>query len=231
MSEFVPSGYISLREALNRLGRELFASEWTGEEHKARPGLISANEWLRIKDLPPARGGGAPDARQVADRMSSSADPSSPEYQAEYKASERYRAARGQLRTSLERGDLKAAILDPFTGTLHQAAASRWRRHDADRVLEKGQAPIPRSPNKGRLLVKQFAEASMPAKPVSQARMREAIEALEAKLATGSLTRPQQEDFVRKTFSGYSLTKRQIAEIFRAVTVPTGRPPKSNKKV
>jgi hypothetical protein len=231
VSEFIPSGYISLREALNRLGRELFGSEWTGEEHKARRGLISANEWLKKKDLPPARGGGAPDGRQVADRMCSSADPSSPEYQAEYKASERYRAACGQLRTSLERGDLKAAILDPFTGILHQASASRWRQHDADRVLAKGEAQIPRSPNKGQLLVKQFAEASIPAKPVSQARTRDAIEALKAKLATEALTRPQQEDFLRKNLSGYHVTKRQIAEIFRAVPVPIGRPAKSNKKV
>jgi hypothetical protein len=33
---FVPNGYLSIQEALNRLGRELFPSEWTGEEHKAR---------------------------------------------------------------------------------------------------------------------------------------------------------------------------------------------------
>jgi hypothetical protein len=45
-------GYISIREALNRLGRELFPTEWTGEEHKARRGLISADQWLKIKDLP-----------------------------------------------------------------------------------------------------------------------------------------------------------------------------------
>src|SRR6516225_9161124 len=56
---FVPSGYLSIHEALNRLGRELFPSAWTGEEHKARRGLISEEEWSRIKDLPPPRGGGA----------------------------------------------------------------------------------------------------------------------------------------------------------------------------
>ncbi len=33
---FVPSGYVLIREALNRVGRELFPSQWTGEEHKAR---------------------------------------------------------------------------------------------------------------------------------------------------------------------------------------------------
>jgi hypothetical protein len=51
MTEFVPRGYISIREALNR-GRELFRSEWTGAEHKARSGLISADEWLKMKICP-----------------------------------------------------------------------------------------------------------------------------------------------------------------------------------
>ena len=60
MTEFVPNGYISIHEALNHLGRELFPSEWTGEEHTARTGLISADEWLKMKDLPGtgASGGG-----------------------------------------------------------------------------------------------------------------------------------------------------------------------------
>ncbi len=60
MPEFAPSGYLSIGDALDRLGRELFRSAWTGEEHKARRGLISEEEWIRIKDLPPARGAGPP---------------------------------------------------------------------------------------------------------------------------------------------------------------------------
>jgi hypothetical protein len=68
MTEFVPSGYISIREALNRLGRELFGSEWTGEEHSARTGLISKAEWLKMKDLPGtgASGGGMNFAQGMA---------------------------------------------------------------------------------------------------------------------------------------------------------------------
>jgi hypothetical protein len=151
MPEFVPSDYISMREALNHLGRELFPSKWTGEEHLARRSLIGADEWLKIKDLPPAHGGGAdaPDAgrRRPADNLPS--DPSSPAYQAEYEASQRYTSARGLLRASLERGDLDAAILDPFTGILHPVSASLWRQHGAARVIERGQAPIPGSPKSG----------------------------------------------------------------------------------
>jgi hypothetical protein len=40
MPEFVPSGYLSIREALE--GCELFPSAWTGEEHKARRGFIES---------------------------------------------------------------------------------------------------------------------------------------------------------------------------------------------
>jgi hypothetical protein len=42
---------------------------------------------------------------------------------------------------------------------LHRASAAFWRRHDADRLIDKGRAPLPRSSNTGSLLVKDFAEA------------------------------------------------------------------------
>jgi hypothetical protein len=233
MPEFIPSGYLSIREALNRLGRELFPSTWTGEEHKARRGLISKDEWIRIKDLPPARGGGAGVERPRPTPKAgphSSGDPSDPFYQAEYEARERYVSARDQLRASLERGDFEAAALNPFTGTVHPVPASLWRRHDADRIIEKGQAPIPASLNTGKLLVKRFAETNdEPKKPLPKAKIREAIAALKARLATESLTRDQQADFLRQTFSSYQLSERTIREIFRAVAVPPGRPKKSDK--
>jgi hypothetical protein len=59
VSAFIPSGYISVHKALDLVGGEL-SSEWTGEEHKARAGLVSEEEWSKIKDVIPARGGGAP---------------------------------------------------------------------------------------------------------------------------------------------------------------------------
>jgi hypothetical protein len=240
MPELVPSGYLSIGEALNRLGRELFPAARTGEEHKARRGLIGKEEWIRIKDLPPARGAGPPRSEMLRTRAAfgradqtphASSDPSDPLYQAEYEARERYEWARDQLRASLERGDFEAAALNPFSGTLHPVPASLWRRHDADRMIEKGQAPIPGSRNTGELLVKQFAEANEPKKPLPQAKIPEVIAALEAKLATESLTRPQQEDFLRQTFASYQLTARTIRKIFRAVPVLTGRPKKSDRGI
>ena len=60
MPEFIPHGYFSVRDALDRLGRELFQSEWTGEEHKARRLLISVNELLQM-----ARSSGVPVTRRT----------------------------------------------------------------------------------------------------------------------------------------------------------------------
>jgi hypothetical protein len=129
----------------------------------------------------------------------------------------------------LEAGQLEAAILDPWSGKLHRTAASLWRRHGADRMIEKGQAPIPNSRNKGSLVVKRFAEAKVHPKPIPGAKIQEAIEALKEKTATETLTRPQQADFLRKTFPSYYLTERQIRQICRPVPVPKGRRRKSDK--
>jgi hypothetical protein len=139
--------------------------------------------------------------------------------------------AQRRLRQMLEAGELEAVIVDPWTGKRHQASASLWRRHDADQMIEKGQALIPGSRNKGTLLVKQFAEANEPKKPLPKAKIAEAIEALKEKLATESLTRPQQADFLRQTFASYDLTEQQMREIFRAVPVLTGRPKKSDRGI
>jgi hypothetical protein len=252
MTELVPSGYISIREALNRLGRELFHSEWTGEEHAARTGLISADEWLKTKDLPGLgqSGGGMRPGGVIIDRKldgpvtarvpptddprarnTARTDPCDSSYQAEYRAAERHAAARHELRVRLEAGHLEAAILDPWTGQLHPAPARMWRQHDADRIIKNGRAQPPHRSNVGSVLVKRFADASVPAKPLSRAEIAEAIEALKEKIATETLTRSQQAEFVRKNYPSSHVSARQLREIYQEVPVPTGRPRKSNRKV
>jgi hypothetical protein len=131
----------------------------------------------------------------------------------------------------LEAGQLEGAILDVFTGDLHPASSSLWRRFDAARMIGKGEAPVPGSPNTGRLLVKQFGGSSVPAKPIPEARLPDVIQALKKETATKRLTRAQQKDFVRKTFPLFHITERQFNEIFQQVEVQIGRPPKSRKKV
>jgi hypothetical protein len=67
-------------------------------EYKARRGLISENEWLKIKDLAPARGGGAPGSAPgpttiiapAATAPHQTGDPSTSSYQAEYRARKQY---------------------------------------------------------------------------------------------------------------------------------------------
>jgi hypothetical protein len=39
MTKFVPRGYLSIAEALNRVGGQLFPEEWTGNEYKS-PGTF-----------------------------------------------------------------------------------------------------------------------------------------------------------------------------------------------
>jgi hypothetical protein len=259
MTEFVPIGYISIREALNRLGRELFPSEWTGEEHEARTGLINPDEWLKIRDLPGTgasgsgmRPGGIIIERTLGTPVPARApstgdpggegtgrsrprpgptDPCDPVYQAEYRAAERHAAARRELRVRLEAGHLEAAISDPWSGELHPVPVRMWRQHDADRMIKAGRAQKPPSGNIGSLLVKRFADASVHAKRLPRAKIAEAIEALNEKTATESLTRSQQAELVRKTYPTFHVSDRQMNEIFRSVPVPAGRPRKSNKKV
>jgi hypothetical protein len=198
MNDATPTGYISIQGALNRLGRELFPSDWTGEEPMARRGLLSEDEWLKIKDVPPARGSGAPgDGTMLRETMASPptaaraqvpSDPSDPLYQAEYKASERYAAAGKRLRQMLEAGDLEATILDPWNGGLHRASPALWRRHDARRLIDSGRAPLPSSPNMGSLFVKDFAAASAPTKPFPAAKIEEVIRVLREKTTAQRLT-------------------------------------------
>jgi hypothetical protein len=193
---------ISVHEAVNRLGPELFPEAWTGKEHEARRELISEDEWLKIKDLAPARGGGAPGSAPVRTTIAASAataphrtgDPSSSSYQEEYRARKRYENACDRVRA----GKFKAAILDPFTGKLHRASTALWRRFDADRMIEKGRAPIPQSLNFGLLVVKKFSVPSRPRTPLPASRIGDVIDALREELATENLTRPKQKDFVAR---------------------------------
>jgi hypothetical protein len=271
MTDIVPHGYISVREAVDRLGRELFPEAWTGEEHDACSGLISEEEWLKIKDLPPARGGGATGGAPVRMTIAASAatalhsigNPSSssspgraepavhrPQRQSlrrllpprigpailpalrTKRSTGRVSNTCKRLRAKLEAGELEAAILDTFKGKgkLHRASTALWRQHDADRMIEKGRAPIPYSPNTGKLVVREFPVPSRPLTPLPASKIREVADALRAQLATKSLTRPQQKDFVRQRFPKYRVTECHFGEIFQEVPVPTGRPKKSDKK-
>jgi hypothetical protein len=159
-------------------------------------------------------------------------DPSDASYQAEYRAYERYEAARYELRVRLESGRLEAVILDPFRGTIHRARLSLWRQHNADRIISKGEAPIPYTDMTGSFFIKTFPDTSGDLKPpIPETKIREAIELLKKKIASASLTRPQQAEFVRQTFQNFHVTERQMQQIFQEVPVSIGRRKNSDKKI
>jgi hypothetical protein len=61
--------------------------------------------------------------------------------------------------------------------SLHRASTALWRRHDADRMIKKGRAPIPYSPNTGTLVVKEFPVPSRPRTPLPASKIREVVDA------------------------------------------------------
>jgi hypothetical protein len=63
------------------------------------------------------------------------------------------------------------------------------------------------------LLVKQYAETSVPAKPMHRRENPNQIEAPEH--SAENLTRAQQVDFVPRNFPGYRVTQRSLIDIFR----------------
>jgi hypothetical protein len=91
-------------------------------------------------------------------------------------------------------------------------------------MIKKARAPIPNSFNVGAIFIKEFRASDPPLKPMPTARMKQAIRALQEEMATKTLTRPQQAQFVRKTFPGYRVTERQLREMYQAVAVSPGRP-------
>jgi hypothetical protein len=105
-----------------------------------------------------------------------------------------------------------------------------WRVSSADRMIRSGCAQIPHRGNDGHLFVKAFVRKSGRS-PLPQAKMQEAIAALTAKAETESLTRPQQQEFLRRMFPAHHVTTRQLAQIFQSVPVAKGRSKKSRKKV
>src|SRR5215207_3894026 len=147
----VPNGYVTVRDALNQIGKSLFPKDWTGEEHEARSGLISREEWDRLKNTPATGhfGSGARpygytgplDSRgSYRPPAPSFEDPDTEEYQAERVAHDRFSKVFLELHTRLEAGLATAAIVDPWSGKLEKISRAEWRRNDADRFLLKGRS-------------------------------------------------------------------------------------------
>jgi hypothetical protein len=139
-----PAGFISVREAAERIGVRIFGSEWTGKEAAARQGLASLEEWEQAQvEIVPVRGsgaGGIPPLAQVTDPWPHG-DPTSPDYQEERSAAERWRVALGHLQQFLAHGTVAGALLYRSTGRTSPLPAGAWLEGGAGRKLAKGRAP------------------------------------------------------------------------------------------
>jgi hypothetical protein len=140
MTSFVPSGFERTRDILDRIGRELYPTEWKGEpEHKARAGLIGPEQHEYEKCTP---GTGSSGSRSsIGGGLMADGNPDHPEYRAEYLARQRYEAARLELRTRLEAGVLQAVVIEPWNGRDYNVDRKIWRRKDANHFIDRGTAP------------------------------------------------------------------------------------------
>lgn len=170
--KIVPRGYITARDMFDRIGRELFGREWTGDlEHRARPNLISVEQYEHDCKTPGSgrRGGGALVDRvirtggfvespaAIAARLAAAGemqrrDICSDQYQAERLARMRYEEVHNEFIGRLEAGEIKAAVLDPWSGEIHPVPVKTWRTSAASRYVSKGRGPI-RGLEEGPLLI------------------------------------------------------------------------------
>jgi hypothetical protein len=142
MTSFVPSGFTRTRDILDRIGRELYPTEWKGEpEHEARAGLISLEQYEYEKCTPGIGSSDSGSGPSIGGGLRAAGSPDDPEYQAEYLARQRYEAARLELLTRLEAGALQAVVIDPRNGRAYKVDRNIWRRNDAEHFIDRGQAP------------------------------------------------------------------------------------------
>lgn len=145
---FAPSGFITVEDAINIVGRDVFEEKWTGRESSARSGLITVERYEMEKAQPVMSGSGAGGPRRAwqieADPLKRYpyGDPHSDEYKAELEARERWVAARVELRKRLEATSTISSALDPETGAMKSIDPAMWRRSNALHFLESGSVPM-----------------------------------------------------------------------------------------
>lgn len=157
----IPSGCISIQDAINLIGREKFGAAWTEKEHAARAGLITIERHEYEKRTPARSGGGTLPGLHVTVSKASMVkverrpedDPGSEIYQAERVARERLDASKEELIRRLEAGEWSAIIVDPWSGQKHESGRSMWRTSFAYRCIEKARAQMPRSTNEGKVYI------------------------------------------------------------------------------
>lgn len=167
-----PSGCITVKDAIERIGRQMFGAKWTNLEFEARSGLVTVEKWEHDWNTPaPVNGGSgarqkhfpsvAVDPVKLTEeeifsdpRRYPFGNPRSPDYQAERLARIRRDDAFKELHRRLEAKELDGVVVDYWSGAKAIISDSVWRRSNADKMIEKEQAPQRHSSNPGRLFIR-----------------------------------------------------------------------------
>jgi hypothetical protein len=231
VARITPAGYMQPREAINAVGRELYPTDWVGDEDQA-----PAFQFAPGQIIPSGSGAGS----MFVYRQSRTATKHEPvkyeparmadteEYRRKYEANvaarKRWQEVSEELLRRLEAGEVHAAVLDPWTGAIHKVPHSFWRRNDAERMLIRGQAPIPYSSNYGTLLLELFqAKAAKVAKrQLTASEMNNAVQRLKT---SPNLTRSQQRKVILDLYP--HMTDRKWRELLRIVG---SRPPGKKRR-
>ncbi|WP_095203210.1 hypothetical protein [Mesorhizobium carmichaelinearum] len=236
---FAPSGFLTVLDALNELGRELFNEKWTGKENSARARLITAEQYELDKITPgtgsrgsaagfPGRGGPGRGFYIEPDPLKRYpfGDPHSDEYKAELAARERLETARVEMHRRLEATAMVSSVLDTNSGVMKAIDAATWRRADAPSMIEGGWAPS-YSNGKGVLLIAKWPQPTAAAKVGAEKRRTVSFKALRDFLSRISdetkKTEKQFRDAADLEFPDRHIPRRLWTDAFATVPASSRR--------
>lgn len=135
----IPSGYITHRDMLDIIGRQLFDTAWTGaREYTARAGLYSREQYERDSKTPGTGHSGSGMGGGVWTPPVAKEDVLSAAYQSEWQARDRYEKATKALQEQLATGQLQAFSLNRDNGLIVGLLPNRWLTRRADLWINKG---------------------------------------------------------------------------------------------
>ena len=209
-------GYVPIKIILDRVGRELYPNEWSGEAEQA----VAASSVLieRNRMLQKVVGGGINYGTTTA---------------REDDASKRYEKVRFELLCRLECERLKAGQLSRRSGKMHAIPREQWRINAASFWIDRAVALGTEPDSDAEIYIIDDASELTSQRPLPQARIGEAarlLRTLKANQQGQQFTREQQKHSLRQSFPTYNITKTQFAQIFQAVPTKTGRPRKTLPK-
>lgn len=209
MSDFIPDGYIELREALDRVGRYEFPSEWTGDEldavYKTAPGAASGGgarfynprEQFKRKELPPAELSHIRAQQRLA-------------HEHNLRLDKRRAAAEQALWQALQGGMIAGAYVHPMSGHLVALKAPWWRSDEGREALRRRRPPTYRAAAERPILLlredvrKTFGSPPRTATKIKHDGLVEFLNRCADGIKTESACRLEAENHFKRTISDSS---------------------------